>query len=129
MTITKTVPLNKAKADSYIGANLSSANILPYRWYKTIKSDSSKPDLIAITTLPELWFLQRKHTRIDRLKFKLTSTQLQETTLRLDSSAISIHSFRTVVIDSHNFPSEFYLKINLPTSKIIYQKHHTLCSK
>lgn len=86
MTITKTMSSNKAKAYSYADANLSSDNILPYWWYIIIKSDSTKHNLITITTISELWFLHCKHVRIKfsenyayfKHKFGFTSSVLSD---------------------------------------------------
>lgn len=122
MSITKAASSGKAKAVSGTSVNLGSGNIVPHWWYKAIKSDSGKPDLVAIALLSELWFLHRKHAGIEfndgyayfERKFEFTRAQLQEATLRLHSADIAIRSFRTVVVHGRNFPNELHLKINLP---------------
>lgn len=122
MTITKAAPSGKAKAALGAGVNLGSGNIVPHWWYKAIKSDSGKPDLVAIAILSELWFLHRKSSGLEynegyayfERKFEFTRAQLQEATLRLHCADIAIRSFRTVVVYGRNFPNELHLKINLP---------------
>ena len=122
MSITKAASSGKAKAVSGTSVNLGSGNIVPHWWYKAIKSDSGKPDLVAIAILSELWFLHRKQGGAEfnegyayfERKFEFTRAQLQEATLRLHSADIAIRSFRTVVVHGRNFPNELHLKINLP---------------
>ena len=122
MSITKAASSGKAKAVSGTSVNLGSGNIVPHWWYKAIKSDSGKPDLVAIAILSELWFLHRKQGGAEfnegyayfERKFEFTRAQLQEATLRLHSADIAVRSFRTVVVHGRNFPNELHLKINLP---------------
>lgn len=131
MSITKAASSGKAKAVSGTSVNLGSGNIVPHWWYKAIKSDSGKPDLVAIAILSELWFLHRKHAGIEfndgyayfERKFEFTRAQLQEATLRLHSADIAIRSFRTVVVHGRNFPNELHLKINLPKLLILKAKY------
>ena len=135
MSITKASSSGKAKAASGTSVNLGSGNIVPHWWYKAIKSDSGKPDLVAIAILSELWFLHRKQGGIEfnegyayfERKFEFTRAQLQEATLRLHSADIAIRSFRTVVVHGRNFPNELHLKINLP--KLLSLKAKYVASK
>ena len=135
MIITKASSSDKAKAVSGTSVNLGSGNIVPHWWYKAIKSDSGKPDLVAIAILSELWFLHRKHCGVEfnegyayfERKFEFTRAQLQEATLRLHSADIAIRSFRTVVVHGRNFPNELHLKINLP--KLLSLKAKYVASK
>ncbi len=123
MTITKNVLLSNNSTNTRVNTpTLGSGNLVPNWWYKAIRNDSGKPDLVAITILSELWFLYRKgngkefsegYSYFER-KFRFTRSQLQEATLRLHSSDIVIRSFRTVVVHGRNFPNELHLKINLP---------------
>lgn len=123
MTITKKVLLSNSSTDTRVNTQtLGSGNIVPTWWYKAIKNESGKPDLVAITILSELWFLYRRsngqefsegYSYFER-KFCFTRSQLQEATLRLHSSDIAIRAFRTVVVHGRNFPNELHLKINLP---------------
>lgn len=123
MTITKKALLSNSSTDTGVNTQLlGSGNLVPNWWYKAIKNESGKPDLVAITILSELWFLYRKdngeefsegYSYFER-KFGFTRSQLQEATLRLHSSDIVIRSFRTVVVHGRNFPNELHLKINLP---------------
>ena len=122
MSITKGTSSGKAKSALGAGVNLGSGNIVPHWWYKALKADSGKPDLVAIALLSELWFLHRKHAGIEyndgyayfERKFEFTRAQLQEATLRLHSAEIVTRSFRTIVVHGRNFPNELHLKINLP---------------
>ena len=135
MIITKASSSDKAKAVSGTSVNLGSGNIVPHWWYKAIKSDSGKTDLVAIAILSELWFLHRKHCGVEfnegyayfERKFEFTRAQLQEATLRLHSADIAIRSFRTVVVHGRNFPNELHLKINLP--KLLSLKAKYVASK
>ncbi len=123
MTIIKKLLLSNSSTDTRVNTQtLGSGNIVPNWWYKAIRNESGKPDLVAITILSELWFLYRKdngqefndgYNYFER-KFGFTRAQLQEATLRLHSSDIAIRSFRTVVVHGRNFPNELHLKINLP---------------
>ncbi|MCA0253891.1 MAG: hypothetical protein LCH20_00170 [Proteobacteria bacterium] len=123
MTITKETLLSNSGTDTRVNTQLlGSENLVPNWWYKAIKNECGKPDLVAITILSELWFLYRKgdgrefsegYSYFER-KFGFTRSQLQEATLRLHSSDIAIRTFRTVVVHGRNFPNELHLKINLP---------------
>ena len=135
MSITKATSSDKAKAALGTSVNLGSGNIVPHWWYKELKADSGKPDLVAITLLSELWFLHRKHAGIEyndgyayfERKFEFTRSQLQEATLRLHNADIVTRSFRTIVVHGRNFPNELHLKINL--SKILSLKTKYVASK
>lgn len=123
MTIIKKLLLSNSSTDTRVNTQtLGSGNMVPNWWYRAIKSESNKPDLVGITILSELWFLYRRsngqefnegYNYFER-KFGFTRAQLQEATLRLHSSDIAIRSFRTVVVHGCNFPNELHLKINLP---------------
>ncbi len=123
MSIAKNLPAGNSHTSTRNNTiNLGSGNIVPHWWYKAIKSDSGKPDLVAIAILSELWFLHRKSSGLEfnegyayfERKFEFTRAQLQEATLRLHCADIAIRSFRTVVVHGRNFPNELHLKINLP---------------
>ena len=85
MSISKKLPVGNIITNMRNNTvNLGSGNIVPHWWYKAIKADSGKPDLVAIAILSELWFLHRKQGGAEfnegyayfERKFEFTRAQL-----------------------------------------------------